>query len=110
MTIDEKKARVLILLRGYKIIKREQAKEIVTFLVESPKEKGNTLIWCIPTEGTVGVHYVNQLKKAMKEAEVEKAIIVSGGRYTQAAMALSKRRKSSSFPGFFRPLISLTIS
>ena len=106
--MTKRRRRVLIGLRGYKIIKREQAKEIVTFLVESPQEKGNILIWCIPTEGTVGVQYVNQLKKAMKEAEVEKSIIVSGGRYTQAAKALSKKKEIEFIPEFFLPLTSLT--
>jgi len=101
MTIDEKKARVLIGLRGYKILKRDQVKEIVTFLVESPSDKKNILIWCIPTEGTVGVQYVNQLKKAMKEAEVENSIIVSGGRYTQAAKALAKKKEIEFIPRIF---------
>ena len=101
MTVDERKARVLIGLRGYKLIKREQVKEIVSFLVESPKEKENMLIWCIPTEGTVGVQYVNQLKKAMKEAQVEKAIIVSSGRYTQAAKTLAKKKEIEFIPRIF---------
>jgi len=101
MTVDERKARVLIGLRGYTLIKREQLKEIVSFLVEAPLEKENMLIWCIPTEGTVGVQYVNQLKKAMKEAEVEKAIVVSSGRYTQAAKTLAKKKGIEFIPRIF---------
>ncbi len=101
MTVDERKARVLIKLRGYKIIKREQVKEIVSFLVESPAEKWKKLIWCIPTEGTVGVQYINQLKKVMKDAEIERAIIVSGGRYTQAAKAQAKKKEIEFIPRIF---------
>jgi len=100
-TLEERKAQVLIGLRGYTLIKREEQKGIVSFLVELPGKEKNALIWCIPTQGTVGVQYINQLRKAMREAGVEKGIIVTGGRYTQAAKVNAKKRGIELIPRIF---------
>jgi len=101
MTIDERKANVLMSLRGYKMLKREEKKEAISFLVKVPRDKGNTLIWCIPTEGTVGVQHINQLKKAMKDEEVERGIIITSGRYTQAAKTTATKKKIELIPRTF---------
>jgi DNA-directed RNA polymerase I, II, and III subunit RPABC1 len=85
MTLEERKANVLMSLRGYKMLKRQEKKEGVSFLAKVRRYKGNVLIWCIPTEGTVGVQHINQMKKAMKDEEVERGIIIASGRYTQTA-------------------------
>jgi DNA-directed RNA polymerase subunit H (RpoH/RPB5) len=92
ITIEEKKANSLMSSRGYKILKREEKKEGVAFLAKMPRYKTNVLIWCIPTEGTVGVQYINQMKKAMKEEEVERGIIISSGRYTQTAKSNATKK------------------
>lgn len=98
---EEKKARVLIKLRGYRLIKREEGKNAISFVVKMPREKKKALLWAIPTQGTVGVQYVNQLKKAMNEAEIERGIIVTRGRYTQAAKVNSRKKGIELIPRIF---------
>lgn len=85
ITLEERKAKVLMKLRGYKLLKREEKKDSIDFIVKMPRKKQKALLRCIPTTGTVGVAYSNQLGKAMKEAELENGIIIASGRYTQAA-------------------------
>jgi len=101
ITLEERKAKVLIKLRGYKLLKREEMKNAISFTVEMPKEKRKALIWCIPAEGAVGIQYINQLKKAMKEAETERGIIVTSGRYTQAANINAKKKGIELIPRIF---------
>lgn len=99
-TIEERKARILMGLRGYKLVKRREHKGATSFLVKTAEDK-KELIWCLPTQGTVGVQFINQLRKAMKDADVERAIIVTGGRYTQAAKTHSRRRGIELIPRIF---------
>ena len=101
-TIEEKKAENLIKLRKYKLIERREFKDAVGFLVEIPKEKKKAMILCIPGENTtVGVQYVNKLRKAMKEAEVERGIIITSGRYTQAAKVNARKKGIELVPKTF---------
>jgi DNA-directed RNA polymerase subunit H len=100
-SLEERKANVLIKLRGYKLVKKEKVKEAVSYVVEIPKEKQKALIWCIPEEPTVGILTVNRMSKAMKEAEVERGIIVSGGRYTNAAKQSAKKKRIELLPRTF---------
>ncbi|UCD96576.1 MAG: DNA-directed RNA polymerase subunit H [Candidatus Bathyarchaeota archaeon] len=79
----ERKAQVLIKLRGYKRQKRIELKNAIGYYVTAPE--GKALIFCVLEEGTVGVAYVNQLLKIIEGEQLKKAIIVIGGRYTQAA-------------------------
>jgi len=99
--LEERKAKVLIKLRGYRLLKREEVKNAISFIVDMPKEKRKALIWCIPTEGAVGIQYINQLKNAMKEAETERGIIVTSGRYTQAAKVNAKKKRIELIPRIF---------
>lgn len=101
LTLEERKAQVLIYLRGYKLVKRQEKKDAISFLVRGPKEKKNLLLWCIPTEGTVGVAYINQMSKAMKEEEIERGIVVTSGRYTQAAKVKATKNKIELIPRTF---------
>ena len=101
MTLEERKVKVLIKLRGYKIIKRQEQKDAISFIIKMPREKKKALLWCIPTKGTVGVAYANQLDKAMKEAEVDNGIIVTSGRYTQAAKKKAKAKGIELIPRIF---------
>lgn len=100
-TLEERKAQILINLRGYKLVKRQEKKDAISFLVRKPKEKKNMLLWCIPTEGTVGVAYINQMSKAMKEEEIERGIVVTSGRYTQAAKVKATKNKIELIPRIF---------
>jgi len=99
-TIEERKAHILIGLRGYKLIKKEKHKDATSFLVK-PAENKKNLIWCLSTQGTVGVQFINQAKKAMKEAGVERGIIITSGRYTQAAKTNARRKGIELIPRTF---------
>jgi len=99
-TVEERKAQVLVSLRGYKLLKREEQNGMPSFAVELP-DGGRALIWCIPTQGAVGVQYIHQLRKAMKEAGFERGIIITSGRYTQAAKAHVRRRGIELIPRIF---------
>ena len=99
-TLVERKAKVLIKLRGYKLLKREELKNAISFTVKLQDGK-KALIWATSTEGAVGVQYISQLKKAMTEAEVETGIVVTSGRYTQAAKVNAKKRGIELIPKIF---------
>jgi len=101
-TIEEKKAEVLIKLRGYKLLERREIKEAAGFIVEDPKSGQKIMVWCIPGENlTIGVQYINKLKKAMKEAGIERGIIISRGRYTQAAKQNARKKGIELLPKTF---------
>ena len=99
-TLEERKAKVLIKLRGYKLLKREELKNAISFTVKLQDGK-KALIWATSTEGAVGVQYISQLKKAMTEAEVETGIVVTSGRYTQAAKVNAKKKGIELIPKIF---------
>jgi len=99
-TVEERKAQILMRLRGYKLVKSMKQKGAAAFLVKTSGEK-KALIWCLPTQGTVGVQYINQVKKAMTEAKVERGIILTSGRYTQAAKTHSRKRGIELIPRIF---------
>jgi len=99
-TIEERKAHILMGLRGYKLVKKREHKGATGFLVKTPDDK-KQLIWCLPTQGTVGVQFISQAKKAMKDVGVEKGIIITCGRYTQAAKTQARRRGIELIPRIF---------
>ena len=99
-TLVEKKTKVLIKLRGYKVLKREEQKNNIAFKVKM-KDKKKAIIWAITTDGTVGVAYITQLKKAMDDAKVEKGIIVTIGKYTHTAKTRSKKFGIELIPKIF---------
>lgn len=102
VALEEKKVRILIKLRGYRLIKREEQKNAISFTVKMPREKKTALMWAILTQGTVGVQYINLLKKAMKEAEIERGIIITSGRYTQAAKVNARKGGIELIPRIFQ--------
>jgi len=91
VTIEERKTQNLLKLRRYKLIKREEQEDIISFTAKVPRERKYVLIWCIIGKKVVGVAYVNRLEKAMKAAETEKGIIVANCRYTFAAKRNSRK-------------------
>ncbi len=99
-TLEERKAKILIKLRGYKTIKREKVKNVVSYLVESPSEKRKILIWCVPDE-TIGIQAVSRMAKTMKEAEIEYGILIASGRYTNAAKQTAKKKHIELLPKTF---------
>ena len=99
-TIEERKAQILIGLRGYKLLKHSKQKETSSFLVKTAEDK-KILISCLPTQGTVGVQLINQVKKVMTDAKVERGIVVTAGRYTQAAKTNARKRGIELIPRIF---------
>ncbi len=99
-TLEERKAKILIKLRGYKLLKSEKIKDTTTYVVEIPKEKQKALIWCVPEE-TVGILTINRMAKAMKEAEIDRGILVASGRYTNAAKQAAKKKRIELLPKTF---------
>lgn len=97
----EKKAKVLIKLRNYTISKRTEQKNIIDLRVSIPKEKENAIIWCIVSEGAVGVTYIKQLKKAMEGEGIRRGIVITNGKYTQAAKVNAKKSGIELIPKHF---------
>ena len=100
VALEERKVNVLIKLRGYKLVKKEKVKDALSYVVEVPKEKQKALIWCVPEE-TVGILTINRMAKAMKEAEIERGILVASGRYTNAAKQAAKKKRIELLPKTF---------
>ena len=101
MSLEERKAEVLIKLRGYKLIKKQKHEDAIGYIVEIPKEKQKALVWCVPGETTVGINSINRLGKAMKDTELERGIIVTDGRYTHAVKQGAKKKKIELLPKTF---------
>ncbi len=100
--MEERKAEVLIKLRKYKLIKKEKHEEgTLAYIVDIPGEKGHALVWCILEEATVGINAMNALYKVMKEKEIERAIVVTEGRYTHAVKQGAKKKNVELLPKSF---------
>lgn len=103
-TVEERKAEVLVKLRKYKLIKKESFDGAFGYTVEIPEDKEKAVIWCILGQATVGIVAMNQLYKVMKEKEIERAIVITEGRYTHAVKQGAKKKKVElllkSFPVF----------
>jgi DNA-directed RNA polymerase subunit H len=92
-TIEERKAEVLIKLRKYKLIKKEKHEGAFSYIVDIPKDKEKALVWCILNQATVGIAAMNALYKLLKEKKLERAIVITEGRFTHAAKQGAKKRK-----------------
>ncbi len=99
-TIEERKAQILMRLRGYKLVRRKKHKEGTSFLVKT-SEGEELLIVCWPTQGTVGVQIMGQVKKIMKDEKTEKGVIVTSGRFTQAAKTQARKKGIEVIPRLF---------
>ena len=99
-TLVEKKTKILIKLRGYKLLKKEEIKNAISYSIKT-KDGEKVIIWAITTDGTVGVAYVTQLKKAMDDDNIEKGIITTIGKYTHTAKSRSKQSGIELIPKIF---------
>jgi DNA-directed RNA polymerase I, II, and III subunit RPABC1 len=99
-TIEDRKAQILMGLRGYKLVRKRKHKEGSSFIVKTSQGK-SMLIYCWPTQGTVGVQVINQVKKVMKDDKTERGIIVTSGRFTQAAKTNARRKGIELIPRLF---------
>ena len=100
-TVEERKAEVLIKLRKYKLVKKEKHEGVLAYIINIPGEKGHTIVWCILNEVTVGINAMNTLYKVMKEKEIDKAIVVTEGRYTHAVKQGAKKKNVELLPKSF---------
>lgn len=100
-TVEERKAEVLIKLRKYKLIKKEKHEGALAYIIEIPGEKGRAIVWCILAEATVGINAMNTLYKVMKDKEIERAIVVTEGRYTHAVKQGAKKKNVELLPKSF---------
>ncbi len=101
ITLDERKAEVLIKLRGYRLIKKQRHEDAISYIVDMPKEKEKAMIWCVPGETTVGIAFINRFQKVMKEADIERGIVVTEGRYTHAVKQGAKKKRIELLPKTF---------
>lgn len=99
-SIEERKAEVLIHLRGYKDEKRKRNEDGTTTYTTKGKT-GTVMLYCIPGQGTIGIQYVNKLGKIMKDEEIVRGIIITSGRYTQAAKQNAKKYHIELIPRVF---------
>jgi DNA-directed RNA polymerase subunit H len=103
-TVEERKAEVLIKLRKYKLIKKQKYEGAFAYVIEIPENKEKAIVWCILNQATVGITAMNALYKVMKEKEIDRAIVVTEGRYTHAVKQGAKKKNVElllkSFPVF----------
>ena len=60
LTIEERKAQVLIKLRKYKLVEKEDYENAISYLLKIPKYKSKTLVWCFLGGTTVARIGVNE--------------------------------------------------
>jgi DNA-directed RNA polymerase subunit H (RpoH/RPB5) len=100
-TIEERKAGVLIKLRKYKLIEKQKYEGAYAYIIDIPQDKEKAIVWCILGEATVGIAAMNTLYKIMKEKEIERAIVVTEGRYTHAVKLGAKKKNVELLPKSF---------
>lgn len=98
--ILDKKVKVLIELRGYDLLEREEGKE-GEFLTVKDRRGKKLLIWAIVGVETIGIRYVNQLSKKVESSEVESGLIISNGKYTYSARSNAPKRGVELIPPTF---------
>jgi DNA-directed RNA polymerase subunit H len=101
VSLEERKAEVLIRLRGYKLIKKQKEQDGFSYIIDAPREKQKVLVWVLSGETTVGIAAINHMQKAMKDKEIERGIIVTSGRYTHAVKQGAKKKKIELLPKTF---------
>ncbi len=100
-TVEERKALSLMKLRGYKLIKREEKKDAISFIAKLPRSKKRVIVLCLSAIKVAGVSYVKKMVKIMETVEAEKGIIVANVRYTFAAKRDAKKYGIELIPRVF---------
>lgn len=96
--ILERKTSVLIELRNYRVLGREESGDGVFTLVEDRDGK-KILIWT-SSMTDIGIKHVNQMVKYMREKGAEGGIIV-GNKYTQSAKSQARKENIELIPQDF---------
>jgi len=98
-----RKVKVLVKLRGYELLEKEEGKEGDFFTVKSRRRK-KLLIWAVTGVETIGIRYVNLLSKKAESSELDGGIMISNSTYTHSARANARRRGveliPTNFPSF----------
>ena len=100
-TIEERKAEVLIKLRKYKLVEKQKYEGAYAYIIDIPQDKERAIVWCILGEATVGIAAMNTLYKILKEKEIDRAIVVTEGRYTHAVKLGAKKKNVELLPKSF---------
>jgi len=103
LTLDpilERKVKVLMELRKYKMLEREE-KEGSYYMIVKTSSGEKLIIWVLPTHDAVGVKYLNQLAKEVESRELDGGIIISSGRYTLSAKSNGRKSKIELIPPIF---------
>ncbi len=95
-----KKVQVLIELRGYRLLEREEGKEGEFLTVKNPKGK-KLLIWALAGVETIGIRYVNQLSKKVESQGFDGGVIISNGKYTYSARSNAGKKGVELIPTAF---------
>lgn len=101
MPIDlvlERKTNVLIELRNYNVLEREESENGIFTLIED-REGKKILLWTTPL-ADIGIKHVNQMVKWMREKGTEGGIII-GNKYTQSAKSQAKKENIELIPQDF---------
>ena len=101
LTIEERKAEVLIKLRKYKLVEKQPYEGAYAYIVDIPQDKERAIVWCILGEATVGIAAMNTLYKLLKEKELERAIVITEGRFTHAVKIAAKKKNVELLPKSF---------
>jgi DNA-directed RNA polymerase subunit H len=101
LTIEERKAEVLIKLRKYKLVEKQPYEGAYAYIVDIPQDKERAIVWCILGEATVGIAAMNTVYKVMKEKGLERAIVITEGRYTHAVKLGAKKKNVELLPKSF---------
>ncbi len=97
-SLEERKARVLMEIRGYQQTAQSEVKGGVEFLVKTPRREETVLMWCISEQA--GVDFVRRMLKKMDSAGVKAGIIVVR-QITHAAKALAREKGLELIPRDF---------
>jgi len=100
-SVEERKAEVLIKLRKYKLIEKEKHEGAYAYIINIPEDKEKAIVWCILNQATVGIVAMNTLYKLMKEKEIDRALVVTEGRYTHAVKQAAKKKNVELLPKSF---------
>ncbi len=103
MTSDpvlDRKVQVLLELRKYKLIAKDEGKEGTFLTVQNPKGK-TYLLWVLTGIETIGIRYINLLSKKAESEGLDGGLIVSSGRYTYSARSNARKRGVELIPPNF---------
>ncbi len=83
ITIEEKRANLIIKYRGFEIVEREEKNGLIVLRVKKDEEK--IIMHVILGNETIGIAFVRVLKEQVVEEGAERGIIVGDGKYTYSA-------------------------